>query len=114
MKSFTICIPIVPEFDMMDVANPYEIFSWMHAFWRLPDLELHVLLAGHEAKTSVKSFNGAELKTHASFDELADRKIDVLFVPGGGDAYIKGATSDAKLLEFVRDHAGDAQWVASV
>jgi cyclohexyl-isocyanide hydratase len=35
-------------------------------------------------------------------------------VPGGGDAYIKGATSDAKLLEFIRSHAGDAQWVASV
>jgi hypothetical protein len=56
MTAFTICIPIVPEFDMMDVANPYEIFCWMRPFWRAPDLELNVLLVGHEARTTVKSF----------------------------------------------------------
>lgn len=114
MRSYTIAIPIVPKFDLMDVANPYEIFCWLQPFWRDAGAELQVILAGHEAKTAVTAFNGASLVTHASFDDLKKTKIDVVFVPGGGDDYIDAVSKDKKLLEFVRHHAKHAKHVASV
>ena len=112
--AFTIAIPIVEQFDLMDVANPYEIFCWLRPFWKEAGKELEVKLIGHECGAAVKAFNGASLTTHASFDEVADEKVDVIFVPGGGDSYIAKATGDEKLVGFVRDHAETATWVASV
>ena len=108
---FTVGIPIVEKFDLMDVANPYEIFCWARPFWKE---ELRVLLIGHASKAPVMAFNGASLTTHASFEELADDQLDLLFVPGGGDAYLDVALQDAGLLDFVRGQSVDATWVASV
>jgi transcriptional regulator GlxA family with amidase domain len=71
MAAFRIGIPIVEQFDLMDVANPYEVFCWLKPFWR---------------------------------DAGA----------GGGDSYIDATRKDADLLNFIRDHAEDAKWVASV
>ncbi|HEX2833823.1 MAG TPA: DJ-1/PfpI family protein [Thermoanaerobaculia bacterium] len=112
--AFTICIPIVADFDMMDVANPYEIFSWMKPYWKPADGDLNVLLAGHEAKAPVTAFNGATLLTHASFQELQETPVDVLFVPGGGGTYIRNACSDQDLLNFVSAKGATARFVASV
>jgi len=114
VRAYTIAIPIVPKFDLMDVANPYEVFSWLKPFWRDSGTEPRVMLAGHEAKTAVTAFNGASLTTHASFDELRRTKLDVLFVPGGGDDYIDATRKDTGLLGFIRGHAKQAKWVASV
>jgi cyclohexyl-isocyanide hydratase len=112
MKAFTIGIPVVDQFDLMDVANPYEVFSWAGPFWK--DVDLKVLLIGHVSSAPVAAFNGAALVTHASFQELADTQLDVLFVPGGGDAYLDNALADAELLSFVRKQAARATWVVSV
>jgi cyclohexyl-isocyanide hydratase len=106
----TIGFPLVDQFDLMDVANPYEIFNWMKPFWR--DASLTVLLIGHEKGAAVKSFNGAELKTQACFDDVG--QLDALFVPGGGDAYIANALGDTTLIEFVTKQAEHAKFVASV
>lgn len=114
MTSFTIGIPIVDKFDLMDVANPYEVFCWAKPFWRGAGVELDVKLIGHECDAPVTAFNGASLMTHASFRELDDTQLDVIFVPGGGDAYIDGALHDAELLKFVRQQAESATWVSSV
>ena len=110
----TIGIPIVEQFDLMDVANPYEIFCWMRPFWKAAGTELDVKLIGHKRHAAVKAFNGASLTTHASFDDVAKTPMDLIFVPGGGDAYVGKATGDKKLLNFVRHHAAGAKWVASV
>ncbi|MGN6185155.1 MAG: DJ-1/PfpI family protein [Thermoanaerobaculia bacterium] len=112
--AFTICIPIVSQFDMMDVANPYEIFCWMRPYWQPPEGELDVFLVGHEAHVPVTAFNGASLLTHKSFDDLCDTPVNVLFLPGGGGSYLENISKDDKLKEFVASKAKDAQWVASV
>jgi cyclohexyl-isocyanide hydratase len=114
MTAYTIGIPIVTYFDLMDVANPYEIFCWLRTFAKQSGREVDVQLIGHERKSNVTSFNGAALQTHASFDDMTNTRLDVLFVPGGGDAYIDAVLADAKLLEFVRSQAATAQWVSSV
>ena len=108
---FTIGIPIVEKFDLMDVANPYEIFAWAQPFWKK---ELRVLLIGHECDARVTAFNGASLTTQASFAQLEGEQLDVLFVPGGGPDYLDVALHDAGLLQFVRAQAAKAKWVASV
>ena len=114
MTTYMIGIPIVTHFDLMDVANPYEIFCWMRMFSKVPGREIEVKLIGHQAKASVSAFNGPALQTHASFEEMAKARLDVIFVPGGGDAYIDSALADTELLEFVRGQAATAEWVASV
>jgi cyclohexyl-isocyanide hydratase len=113
MTTYSIGIPIVTNFDMMDVANPYEIFCWQRLFVG-SERKIDVLLVGHERGANVTAFNGASLQTHASFDDLAGVKLDMIFVPGGGDSYIDTATSDGALLGFVQQQAGHAQFVASV
>jgi cyclohexyl-isocyanide hydratase len=114
MTEFSIGIPIVEQFDLMDVANPYEIFCWARPFWKNADVELNVMLIGHDAGVPVPSFNGASLTTHASFSSLATQQLDVLFVPGGGDSYLNVALKDSDLLTFVSDQAEKAACVASV
>jgi len=114
MAAFRIGIPIVEQFDLMDVANPYEVFCWLKPFWRDAGAELEVLLVGHESDAAVTAFNGASLKTHTSFAKLEDVQLDVVFVPGGGGSYIDATRKDTDLLNFIRDHAEDAKWVASV
>jgi cyclohexyl-isocyanide hydratase len=110
----TIGIPIVEKFDLMDVANPYEVFCWAQPFWGAAGGELAVKLIGHTRGAAVTAFNSASLTTQASFEELADTQLDVLFVPGGGDAYIDVALHDADLLDFIHRQAEGATWVASV
>lgn len=114
MKTYTIAIPIVPKFDLMDVANPYEVFCWLKPFWRSSDVDLQVLLVGHKAKSAVMAFNGASLTTHAAFGDFRRKRIEALFVPGGGNDYIDAVGKDKGLLDFVRHHAEHAEHVASV
>ena len=114
MQAYTIGIPIVPMFDLMDVANPYEIFCWMKPFWRASGVELDVRLVGHKAKVAVTAFNGASLMTHSSFSDLRRTRLDVIFAPGGGDNYVDAVSKDTKLLDFVGHHAEHATWVGSV
>lgn len=114
MSTFTIAIPIVELFDLMDVANPYEIFNWLKPFWKDGGSELQVKLVGHTAGAAVTSFNGASLTTHAAFSDFDDSRVDVLFVPGGGDSYVDAIKKDTDLLGFVRRQAEDAKWIASV
>lgn len=108
----TIGFPLIDQFDLMDVANPYEIFNWMKPFWTSAGKDLSVLLIGHEKGAAVQSFNGAELKTQAAFDDVA--QLDGIFVPGGGDPYIANGTGDTKLIDFMKRQAENAKWVASV
>jgi len=114
MSAFTIAIPIVEHFDLMDVANPYEIFCWLKPFWKEGGGELQVQLVGHAKGVAVQSFNGAELKTHAAFSDFADTRADVLFVPGGGGTYVDAIKKDNDLRAFVQQQAEHAKWIASV
>jgi len=109
---YIIGFPLIEKFDLMDVANPYEIFNWMKPFWRESGGELNVRLIGHKKKAAVVSFNGAALTTQESFD--AAPQLDGIFIPGGGDAYIDNAIADTKLIDFVRKQSKKAKWVASV
>jgi transcriptional regulator GlxA family with amidase domain len=114
MSTYTIGIPIVEKFDLMDVANPYEVFSWMKPFWRAAGTELQVLLIGHAKGAQVQAFNGASLTTQACFADFNEARLDLIFVPGGGSDYIEGIRRDRKLLEFVGTQAKHAKLVASV
>jgi len=114
MSPYTIAIPIVENFDLMDVANPYEIFCWLQPFWKERGGELQVRLIGHTAGVAVRSFNGACLMTHAAFSDFSDERVDVLFVPGGGGTYVDAIKKDTELLDFVRSQAEYAKWIASV
>jgi len=112
MAGYTIGFPLIEQFDLMDVANPYEIFNWMKPFWGTAGKDLNVLLIGHKDKTPVMSFNGAKLMTQASFDSVG--QLDGIFCPGGGDTYIDNVTGDKKLIEWVQQQSKKAKFVASV
>ena len=114
MGTYTIGFPLIPQFDLMDVANPYEIFNWMKPFWKKngKSVELSVLLVGHEEKKPVVSFNGAQLTTQASFDSVG--QLDGIFCPGGGDEYIANVMKDTKMVGWVKQQSEKAKFVASV
>lgn len=110
MSTYRIGIPIIDTFDLLDVANSYEVFNWIAAFWKGQDLE--VSLIGHKKGQRVTSTNRAELTTQKSFKGC--EQLDVVFVPGGGPNYIAAAVKDHELLEFVlRQHEGTV-WTTSV
>ena len=112
MATFRIGIPIVPNFDLLDVANSYEVFNWIGAFWK--DGKVDVKLVGHKEHEPVTAANKATLLTHTSFKKLEDDQLDMVFVPGGGNEYISNAVKNRELLEFVKTQHEGTTWTASV
>src|SRR5947207_7066306 len=102
VTAYRIGIPIIEEFDLLDVSNAYEVFRWLAPFWT--GHEPDVILIGHDCD-GVKSGNEAVLKPHKTFEAMGATQLEVIFVPGGGTTYLQNATADGELLSFVRNQS---------
>jgi transcriptional regulator GlxA family with amidase domain len=108
--STTIGIPIYPGFDMLDVAGPYEVFSWIESMW--PDHKVDVLVIG-KSLDPVASSHGLALTPTARFSDPKLR-LDVLFVPGAPTRPLQAVMEDRTYMSFLRKQSETARYVCSV
>ncbi len=101
-------IPVYEGVNLLDVAGPLEMFSWVD---KKKGLET-VLLSIDGAP--VTSLNGVRFDAQASFK--ATPKLDILWVPGGAPDALGKIMSDpsSPYLAYLRQVAKDAKWVCSV
>jgi len=98
----TVAMVLFPEFLLLDMAGPLEVFSVANRYLK-PDAHYQLTLLGTE-RGPLRASNGVLVHTDRHIDEAADR-YDLLLVPGGPGAYnekcpplldwLKGAVSRA-------------------
>jgi transcriptional regulator GlxA family with amidase domain len=91
---------LYPDFTALDLIGPYEVLS----AW--PDVELHWVATG---SGPVLSDRGLAVLPTVTPSGLADP--DVVVVPGSSKPL--GPLGDEELLQWIRDVAPRAQWLAS-
>lgn len=101
-------IPVYEGVNLLDVAGPLEMFTWVGASHALETLIIS------ENGEPVTSINNVRFDAHASFASAP--ALDVLWVPGGDPRALvrEGASLDTPYLSYLRQVAQDAQWVCSV
>ena len=107
---FRIVIPIYRAVDLMDVAAPREIFSWMAEHWSAEG-PVEVLTAA-ESEHSVLTRDGTRIVPDVTFDAVPS--VDVLWVPGARLDGLQAAMANETLLDTLRGWAQQARWVTSV
>lgn len=113
-RAFNITIPIYEGVDLMDVAAPCEMFSWMGFYWK-PERDVNVTLAAAKTK-SVKTRDGLKLTPDISFADFHKNNLrtDLLWVPGGGLDNLEKTMNDKIYLEFIKKQSEKAVYVTSV
>ena len=101
-------IPVYEGVNLLDVAGPLEMFSWVDK-----KKGLETVLLSVDGKP-VTSLNGVRFDAQASFE--ATPKLDILWVPGGDPDALGRIMSDpaSPYLAYLRQVAKDARWVCSV
>jgi cyclohexyl-isocyanide hydratase len=112
---FTVGIVLYPDFDLLDVAGPNEVFSFFDgtAIGRGADTRV-VTIA--ESTAPVQASGGGDaggIVVTPKYDFRSCGPIDLLFVPGAGTGIAKTIANDA-FLQLLRDTAAHSQYVASV
>jgi cyclohexyl-isocyanide hydratase len=110
---YNIVIPIYPGVDLMDVAAPHEMFSWMNSYWT--ERTVKVTLAAAESNT-IKTRDKLKLTPDTTFDECYKRKFaaDLLWVPGGDIKPLKKMMRNAAYQRFLKFQSATAAWTTSV
>jgi cyclohexyl-isocyanide hydratase len=101
-------IPVYEGVNLLDVAGPLEMFSWVDK-----KKGLETVLLSVDGKP-VTSLNGVRFDAQASFE--ATPRLDILWVPGGDPDALGRIMSDpaSPYLAYLRQVAKDARWVCSV
>jgi transcriptional regulator GlxA family with amidase domain len=98
----TIGALIFPDFELLDVFGPMEMFGL------LPDLyDLHLIGPTVGAIPSKQ-----KIAAHATLSTQDDPEFDILFVPGGMGA--RSVMADPALLNWINRAAAKAEYVMSV
>src|SRR3954466_1800432 len=92
---------LFPQLNQLDLAGPYEVFS------RFPGSRLKLLAATPEP---IRTEWGLMISPDATFDD--SDSFDLLCVPGGWG--VNEQLENPALLGFLRERAGDAQFITSV
>lgn len=108
--AFVIGIPLYPGVDLMDVAAPREVFSWMAQSWAAEG-PVRVLLVA-ETMDPVPTRDGTRILPDAMFDDVA--RVDLMWVPGGGLDGLRAMLRDGGFLAQLNGWAASARWVTSV
>lgn len=107
---FTICIPIYPGVDLLDVAAPCEVFRWMGDEWSGgPPVRVHVAAEGRGVVTTR---DGLRIAPGCALGEVAS--ADLLWVPGGDPSALRRYMADRAFLDHLRRLAATATYVTSV
>ncbi len=101
-------IPVYEGVNLLDVAGPLEMFSWVDK-----KKGLETVLLSIDGKP-VTSLNGVRFDAQASF--AATPRLDILWVPGGAPDALGAIMSDpaSSYLAYLRQVAVNAKWVCSV
>ena len=99
MTDVSIGMLIFPDFQLLDVAGPLELFQTTSG--------LHPLLIGETAQ-AVSAFGlpGVRMTPDCTFDNAPH--CDVLFVPGG--LGVAGAIESTSTRHFLASRASDARY----
>ena len=107
-RKFIVGIVLYPDFDLLDVAGPYDVFTFFDG--EIINREVQVItVAEHKAPLAA---SGGLLVT-ASHDFRSCPPIDLLFVPGAGPGMTTTIAND-RFLQFLRRAAGHSRYVTSV
>lgn len=100
-------------FDSIDIAGPYEVFSWLRNEWTERQILIDVVA---ESLQPPGTSTGLRLCPTTTFDvyDQGQAPADLLFVPGGTPEAFMAAMQNQRLMDFVRRQAAGAQWVCSV
>lgn len=101
-------IPVYEGVNLLDVAGPYEMFSWVDK-----SLGLESIIVSADGGP-VTTLNRIRFDAHASF--AATPSLDVLWVPGGDPEALEKIMSDpaSPYLAYLKKVAPTAKWVCSV
>ena len=95
-QKFTVGVMLYPDFDLLDVAGPYDVFNFFDGTIINRDVDVVTIAA---SKSSVASSGG--LAVTPSHDFGCAPPIDLLFVPGAGPG-ITATIADDQFLDFLR------------
>jgi cyclohexyl-isocyanide hydratase len=108
-----IAIPVYEGVDLLDVAGPYEMFSWVNDPYSPAKVKVQPRVVSADGHP-VTSGTGLTLSPQARFADLPHPEI--LWVPGGSVPALHRIMKDPHdpYLEYLREAARGAQWVCSV
>lgn len=104
----TVAMVLFPEFLLLDMAGPLEVFSVANRYLK-PDDHYQLTLLGTE-RGPLRASNGVRVHTDGHIDEAGDR-YDLLLVPGGPGAYNKKCPP---LLDWLKRAVGRAGRYGSI
>lgn len=110
---FDIAIPIYEGVDLMDVAAPVEMFSWMATLWHERAATISLVAQDlHPLKTR----DGLILTPQHRFSDYGHgkRQAQLLWVPGGNPAALNTLMRGGPLLDFLKQQSAGAGHVCSV
>ncbi len=110
---FNIVMPIYEGVDLLDVAAPFEMFSWMAVLWK--ERTVKIKIAAETVKI-LKTRGNMQIKPDISFDDCGRKKLqaDLLWVPGGDVKPLKKLMKNTVYLDFIKKQSENAVYVTSV
>jgi len=101
-------IPVYEGVNLLDVAGPYEMFSWVDASKRL-----EVLIVSEDGRP-VTTMNGVRIEAPGSFADAPS--LDVLWTPGGAVDALERIMADPQsaYLSYLNQVSKNESWVCSV
>jgi cyclohexyl-isocyanide hydratase len=107
-RTFTVGIVLYPDFDLLDVAGPYDVFTFFDG--TAIDREVEVVTVA-EHKAPITATGGLLVTPAHDFRDCPP--IDLLFVPGAGPGITQTIGND-RFLKFLRRAAARSRYVTSV
>ncbi|MFT5779762.1 MAG: transcriptional regulator GlxA family with amidase domain [Crocinitomicaceae bacterium] len=119
-KPYIIAIPIYDGVDLMDIAAPREIFSWLSGDANFKR-GLNVYFVGDTSRKTFTTSNGVEMKIEKDFndhDPLVARP-DLIWVPGGRPQTLRNLMNGCDktgpaFFSYIEQAAKEAEYVCSV
>ncbi|AST32337.2 DJ-1/PfpI family protein [Ralstonia solanacearum] len=110
---FHITIPIYAGVDLLDVAAPVELFSWMAQAWQ--ERTTTISLAAEDL-SPIKTRDGLILTPQRRFADYAapEWQTHLLWVPGGDPATLRRLMQGGPYLDFLKAQSAGADHVSSV
>lgn len=110
LPAFIIAIPVYDGVDLLDVAAPREMFSWLKSsVAKTLQVEIRIVAPTTEPITTR---DGLRLLPDATFD--ATPKANLLWVPGGDVPQLKRTMKDPTYRKFLTSRARTVTYLASV
>ena len=98
-------IPVYQCVDLLDVAGPKEILSWIG-----DDVTVEII-ADKANNKSIKSRDGLTFTAPNTFEDIP--KLDVLWVPGGHPDALKRELAQGTYIAYLKQQSG-AKFICSV